>query len=291
MGLRLGEVHYNSSAVRELPDYHGFKFSKSMGQHFLIDRNIPEKIVRLSGLDESCGVLEVGPGVGALTIELCKTVGYVTTVELDKRLLPILTDTLAGRNNVTIVQGDILKLDIKKLTNENMPGVRHHVCANLPYNITTPALTAFISAGIFESITVMVQREVARRICASPGSSDYCAFSVYMNYYSEPKILFDVPPECFIPQPRVFSSVMSIKTRSELLLTLENEAMFFRIVRASFGLRRKTLINALLAAFGQSMSKEEIAGIVKKCGIDEKARGETLSIEKFAELAGHFVRL
>ena len=256
-----------------------------MGQNFLIDGKIPEKIVRLSGIDKSCGVLEIGPGLGALTIELSRAAGFVTAVELDRRLTPILADILAGRQNVAVVEGNILKMDLKKLIEEQMPGLRFHVCANLPYNITTPALTDLINAGVFETITIMVQREVAQRICAGPGSSDYGALSVYVNYYAQPRVLFDVPPECFTPQPKVFSSVVSIIIRQERLLAPEDEKMFFRIVRASFSQRRKTLVNALFAAFGNMMSKEDIAGLVTSCGIDSKARGETLSIEKFAQLA------
>ena len=271
--------------VKSMLDKHGFRFSKSMGQNFLIDGNIPEKIVRLSGIDKSCGVLEVGPGIGALTVELSRAAGCVTAVELDERLLPILCETLDGTHNVEIVQGDILKMDILKLIIEKMKGLECHVCANLPYNITTPAISAFIKAGVFISITVMVQREVARRICAAPGSSDYSAFSVYVNYHTEAKNLFDVPPECFIPQPNVWSSVVRMELRKKQLLETEHEQVFFRVVRAAFNQRRKTLINALHSAFGSVMSKGDITEIVRQCGFDAKVRGETLSIKDFAKLS------
>ena len=259
-----------------------------MGQNFLIDKNIPEKIVRLSGIDETCGVLEVGPGIGALTTELCRAAGYVTAVELDKRLIPILTETLAGRLNVYVRQGDILRIDIKRLVNKIMPGLKYHACSNLPYNITSQALAAFIDTGIFEKITVMVQREVARRICAEPGSPDYSAFSVYINYYTEPVKLFDVAPECFMPRPGVWSTVLSLNSRRVRMLEDEPERMFFTIVRAAFGQRRKTLVNALYSAFGHKMSKGDIAEIVRQCGFDVFIRGETLSIEDFSKLAGYF---
>ena len=235
--------------MRELLGRHGFEFSKSKGQNFLIDANIPEKIVRLSGVDMSCGVLEIGPGIGALTALLSKAAGKVTAVELDKRLLPILKETLEGLDNVEIIQADILKLDISAVVNEKMPDMRACVCANLPYNITSPALTALIDSGVFDFITVMVQREVALRMCAKPGSRDYGAFSVYINYHTIPEILFDVPPECFYPRPGVTSSVVKLKIRPDRLLAPEDEKRFFKVVRAAFGQRRKTLANALCAVF------------------------------------------
>ncbi|MCL2402180.1 MAG: 16S rRNA (adenine(1518)-N(6)/adenine(1519)-N(6))-dimethyltransferase RsmA, partial [Oscillospiraceae bacterium] len=262
--------------IKSLLSQHGFKFSKSMGQNFLIDKNIPEKIVRLSGIDLSDGVLEVGPGAGALTAELSQSAGKITAVELDKRLIPILKTTLESRGNVEIVEGDILKLDIAALVQEKMPGMRYRVCANLPYNITTPALSAFIEAGVFESITVMIQKEVAERICAVPGTRQYGAFSVYANYHTEPEMLFDVPPECFMPRPSVVSSVVTLRPRRERMLSPEDERQFFRVVRAAFGQRRKTLVNALHAAFGNELEKDEIVEIVTQCGFNPQIRGETL---------------
>ena len=279
---------YCAKTVRELLDSHGFKFSKSMGQNFLVDANIPEKIVRLSGVDRTCGVLEVGPGLGALTSVLSRTAGCVTAVELDGRLMPILRDLFVNLSNVEIVQGDILKLDIAKLVCEKMPGMNYHVCANLPYNITTPALASFISTGVFEAITVMIQKEVATRICASPGSKDYGAFTIFVNYHSEPDILFDVPPECFIPRPGVYSSVVTMKKRAERMLEPEREAVFFRVVRASFGQRRKTLVNALHAVYASSLSKASIEGMVRECGFDVRVRGEMLGIEEFMRLSALF---
>jgi 16S rRNA (adenine1518-N6/adenine1519-N6)-dimethyltransferase len=266
----------------------GFKFSKSMGQNFLVDKNIPVKIVKGSGIDDSCGVLEVGPGLGALTVELCKSAEHVTVVELDTRLIPMLNDLFTEHNNISIVQGDILKIDIKQLVNDTMPSLSYHVCANLPYNITTPVITALIETDVFESITVMVQREVALRICARPGSQDYGAFTVFANFYTEPEILFDVSPACFNPRPKVTSSVVKMKIRNERILSGEDERIFFRVVRAAFGQRRKTLINALYAVFENTYSKAEISGAVESCGFDKNIRGEVLSIDDFIKLSAFF---
>ena len=285
--LGLNNNYQGSRTVGELLSSHGIKCLKSMGQNFLIDRNIPEKIARLSGVDKSCGVLEVGPGLGALTLELGRVAGRVAAVELDARLLPMLQEITADLHNVEIVQGDILRLDLAKLVNEKMPGMGHHVCANLPYNITTPALTAFIGADAFQTITVMVQSEVARRICAMPGTPDYGSFTVYANYHAMPETLFDVPPDCFFPRPRVYSSVLRLVAREGRIFDPKGseEAMFFKVVRAAFGQRRKTLVNALNAVFGNILEKEEIAGAVAGCAFDVRVRGEVLGIDEFAELS------
>jgi len=288
--MKSNEINYSKKSVRELLDKHGFKFSKSKGQNFLIDQNIPEKIVTQSGIDKSCGVLEVGPGLGALTSVLSRAAGFVTSVELDKRLVPILLDNFSEYTNVKIVREDILKLDIKKLVRENMKGLEHHVCANLPYNITTPAITALIESGVFKSITVMVQKEVAERICAKPGSSEYGAFTVYVNYHAEPKILFNVPPECFTPRPKVTSSVVKMVVKTGRIPDKEDEIFFFRVVRAAFGQRRKTLVNALYSEFNELYSKYEITEIVENCGFDNRIRGEMLSIDDFVNLSSFIKR-
>ena len=280
--------HPDNNSVKEILKRHEIKSLKQLGQNFLTDTAIQEEIVRQSGLDDQCGVLEVGPGLGALTTQLCRTAGHVTAVELDKRLIPILGDILSDYTNFDLIQGDILRLDIKELVTGKMPNFSYHVCANLPYNITSPALAAFIDTGMFETITVMIQREVAARICAEPGSSEYGAFTVFTNYYTEPQLLFDVPPECFYPRPSVVSSVITLKTRKERVLAKDDEKRFFRVVRAAFSQRRKTLVNALFASFSQSMSKEEITDIVSNCGHDIRIRGETLGIDEFARLSGYF---
>jgi 16S rRNA (adenine1518-N6/adenine1519-N6)-dimethyltransferase len=273
---------------RELPDAHGIKLTKSKGQNFLVDPNIPKRIVREAELDDSCVVLEVGPGLGALTTELSKAVGHVTAVELDKRFVPILKNMFQETKNVSIVQGDILKLNIKDLLNDTKSGLTRHVCANLPYNITTPAISAFIEAETFESITVMIQKEVAKRICAKPASPEYGAFTVYANYHTIPKILFDVSPECFIPRPKVTSSVLKMEKRKDPLTDKETEKKLFRIVKAAFGQRRKTLVNALHAAFERTRTKEEITKIVEKCGFDARIRGEALRVDDYIRLSSYF---
>jgi len=282
------EKRFSAKDVSKLLAAHDVKPSKKMGQNFVIDANIPEKLVRLSGLDKSCGVLEIGAGLGALTLHLSKAADHVTAVELDSRLIPILREALGDCSNVDLLQGDILKLDIGKLAAETMRGTNRHVCANLPYNITTPALTRLIDADVFESVTVMVQKEVAMRICAKPGSPDYGAFSVYINYHTEPEILFDVPPECFMPRPQVTSSVVRMMIRKERLLSGEDENLFFRVVRAAFGQRRKTLVNAVFAVFGSTHSKEAITGIVESCGFDARVRGEALNVAEFIRLSSCF---
>lgn len=271
--------------IKELLNRHGFRFSKSMGQNFLIDRSIPEKIALGSCIDSTFGVLEIGPGIGALTAALARRAGKVLSVELDKRLLPLLEETLADCQNVKIISGDIMKLDILNAVKTEMPGLRYAVCANLPYNITTPVLTSLCQAHVFETITVMVQREVALRCCAAPGTADYGAFTVFVKYHSEPQILFDVPPGSFVPQPKVTSAVMTMKMRTGRPEGIPDEALFFRVVRASFAQRRKTLVNSLEAAFGGKLTKDDLKQIVTDCGYDALARGETLDINGFAAIA------
>jgi len=282
----LGGADISVKAIRELLASRGFSFSKSLGQNFLVDADIPEKLARLSGVDQSCGVLEIGPGLGALTSALSRRAGQVLAVEIDKRLIPILRDLFTESVNVEIMQGDIMRQDIAKLVSDKMPDMRYHVCANLPYSITTPVLTVLISSGVFETITVMTQKEVARRICAQPGSSEYGAFTVFVNYHSsEAETLFDVNPECFLPRPEVFSSVITIRTRPERLLDAEDELFFFRVTRAAFGHRRKTLTNALRAAFGDILGKTDIEGSIRECGLDAHIRGEMLDLEEFVRLS------
>ena len=272
----------NPAEIKELLARHGFRFSKSMGQNFLIERSVPERIAEMSGIDESWGVLEIGPGIGALTVQLAQRAGKVVSVELDKALPPLLKESLAGCDNVKIISGDILKTDIYELVQSEFAGRRLCVCANLPYNITTPVLTKLMDTGLFEFLTVMIQKEVAKRITASPGAADYGAFTVYANYHSHPEILFDVSPSCFMPQPKVTSSVIKL-TRREKPECVRDEKLFFKVVRASFAQRRKTMVNGLASVF--PMTKEELTDIIKQCGFDEKVRGETLGIPEFALIA------
>ena len=219
--------------IKALLARHGFRFSKSMGQNFLIENWVPRDIAAASGAAPGFGVLEVGPGIGPLTRELSHLADKVVSVELDRSLLPILKETLSDRDNVEIVPGDILKTDIPALVAEKFSGLRPIACANLPYNITTPVLTAFLEAGCFQSITVMIQREVARRICAAPGTGDYGAFSLYCQVHAQTELLFDVPPECFIPAPKVTSSVLRLTPRP-LPEEIDDADAFFRVVKAAF---------------------------------------------------------
>ena len=270
--------------IKALLARHGFRFSKSMGQNFLIESWVPRDIAEASGAGPGTGVLEVGPGIGPLTRELARRADRVVSVELDRSLLPILAETLAGCPNAQVCPGDILKTDIPGLVREQFAGLTPLACANLPYNITTPAITALIEAGCFASITVMIQREVARRICAAPGTADYGAFSVFCQYYTRPELLFDVPPECFLPAPKVTSSVLRM-VPCPPPPEVDDEAHFFRVVRAAFAQRRKTLVNSLSAALGTQLSKEELVSRVLSCGLPENIRGERLSISDFAALS------
>ena len=270
--------------IKSLLVSHGFRFSKSMGQNFLTAAWVPEDIAEAAQLDGNTGVLEVGPGIGCLTEQLALRAGKVVAVELDNALRPVLKQTLAGEDNVEIIFGDVLKQDIKGLVTEKMQGLRPVVCANLPYNVTSPLITAFLEAECFDSVTVMIQREVAKRICAKPATADYGAFTVLVNWYAEPEMLFDVPPSCFIPQPKVTSSVIRLKTRSEPPVKVKDKALFFRVVRAAFGMRRKTLTNALSANFNE-LNKADIENLLTACGFDPKIRGEVLPIGDFAAIS------
>lgn len=272
--------------VKALLGRHGFRFSKSMGQNFLIEDWVPRRIARECGADRSCGVLEIGPGIGCLTKELCAVAGRVVSVELDRALLPVLGETLAGEENFTLVPGDILKLDIPALVQEHFRGLRPMVCANLPYNITTPVLRALVEAKRFASITVMVQREVALRLAARPGTGDYGALSVYMQYHTQPEVLFDVPPSCFLPAPKVTSAVVRCQVRTvPAVHTACGEDFFFQVVRAAFAQRRKTLLNSLSSVFGSQPGKDRLAAVIANCGLHPAVRGETLGLEEFAALA------
>lgn len=270
--------------IKALLSRHGFHFSRSMGQNFLVASWVPQRIAEESGIDRESGVLEVGPGIGCLTERLSERAGKVVSVELDRALEPVLAETLAGRENVEVVFGDLLKLNIPRLVEEKLGGLRPHVCANLPYNITSPLISAFIEARCFESMTVMVQKEVAQRICAPAGTGDYGAFSVYVNWHTSPEILFDVSPGCFIPQPKVTSSVIRLTARDRAPAEVEDERLFFRVVRGAFNQRRKTLANALSSALGE-YDKTEIESAIAACGLDAKIRGEALDIGGFAALS------
>ena len=274
----------NINEIKALLQRHGFHFSKAKGQNFLTQSWVPREIVEASGIDAQCGVLEVGPGIGPLTNELCKAAKKVLAVEVDTSLQPILAETMAGNENLEVLFRDILKADIPALVREEFPGLRPMACANLPYYITSPVLAALLESRSFEAVTVMVQKEVAQRICARAGSADYSAFTVFCQYYAVPELLFDVPPSCFIPQPKVTSAVLKLNVRSEPVCEIVNEKLFFRTVKAAFAQRRKTLLNALCSGFGE-LSKQTLSELLLSCGISPAARGETLDIETFARLS------
>ena len=274
----------NIQVMKPLLAEHGFHFSKAKGQNFLISRWVPERIAEDAGVDASAGVLEIGPGIGPLTQQLALRAGKVCAVELDTRLEPILALTVGEFSNLEILWDDVLKQDVAALVKEKFAGLRPMACANLPYYITSPILTALLEAECFDSVTVMVQKEVAQRIAAKPGTPDYSAFTVFCQYYAEPVILFDVPAGCFLPQPKVTSAVISLKVRKERPWKIDNPDIFFRTVRASFAMRRKKLSNGLASGFPE-LGKEGAAQVLEACGLDANVRGETLDIPAFAAIA------
>ena len=263
---------------------HGFHFSKAKGQNFLIARWVPESIAREAGVDETAGVLEIGPGIGPLTQQLCLRAKKVCAVELDKRLEPLLQKTVGDFDNLEIIWDDVLKQDVPALVKEKFDGLRPMACANLPYYITSPILSALLEADCFDSVTVMVQKEVAQRIAAAPGSEDYSAFTVFCQYWAEPELLFDVPAHCFLPQPKVTSAVISLRVRKERPWDIKDKDLFFRVVKASFAMRRKKLSNGLASGFSE-LGKAGAAEVIAMAGFPENVRGETLSIADFAKIA------
>ena len=279
----------NIHVMKPLLAEHGFHFSKAKGQNFLIARWVPERIAEEAGVDASAGVLEIGPGIGPLTQQLALRAKKVCAVELDQRLKPILAMTVGEVDNLEILWDDVLKQDIPQLVAEKFPGLRPLACANLPYYITSPILTALLEAECFESVTVMVQKEVAQRIAAKAGTADYSAFTIFCQYYAEPEILFDVPAGCFMPAPKVTSAVITLKTRKELPWQIDNKDIFFRTVRASFAMRRKTLQNGLAAGFPE-LGKAGAGEVIAACGLPASVRGETLDISQFAALSNEINR-
>ncbi|MBQ1264061.1 MAG: 16S rRNA (adenine(1518)-N(6)/adenine(1519)-N(6))-dimethyltransferase RsmA [Oscillospiraceae bacterium] len=274
----------NINDIKALLARHGFHFSKSKGQNFLTQKWVVQEIAEASGIDETCGVLEVGPGIGPLTEQLCLHAKKVIAVEVDTTLQPILAETMSGQENLEIIFRDIMKTDIPALVKEEFAGLRPMACANLPYYITSPVLAALLESRSFEAVTVMVQKEVAQRICAKAGSADYSAFTVFCQYYAVPELLFDVPASCFIPQPKVTSAVLKLNVRTEPAGELISEKLFFRVVKASFAQRRKTLLNALSSGFGE-LNKQELSDLIASTGIEPTVRGEVLDIAAFASIA------
>lgn len=270
--------------IRMLLERHGFHFSKSMGQNFLIDPQIPADIAAASQADETCGVLEIGPGIGPLTAELAQRAGKVVAVELDRALLPVLAETMAPYPNVEVVPGDVLKLDLTAIAAEKFQGLTPIVCANLPYNVTSPILEKLVESPCFTAFTVMIQREVARRLCAPQGSSEGGSFSLFLQYYMKPELLFDVPPEKFLPAPKVTSAVIRCVRRERPAVDVADESFFFKVMRGGFLLRRKTLANSLSAAL-PGIPKESIQQAIADMGLPAAVRGEQLTLEDFAALS------
>ena len=279
----------NIQVMKPLLAEHGFHFSKAKGQNFLIANWVPQQIAEDAGVDETAGVLEIGPGIGPLTQQLALRAKKVCAVELDLRLKPILAMTVGEFDNLEILWDDVLKQDISALVKEKFEGLRPMACANLPYYITSPILTALLEAECFESVTVMVEKEVAQRIAAKAGTADYSAFTIFCQYYAEPEILFDVPAGCFMPAPKGTSAVITLKTRKELPWQIDDKDTFFRTVRASFAMRRKTLQNGLAAGFPE-LGKAGAGEVIAACGLPASVRGETLDISQFAALANEIYR-
>ena len=278
----------NRNDIQALLQRHGFHFSKAMGQNFLIQGWVPRDIAAASGADQHTGVLEIGPGIGPLTRELARRAGKVVSVELDRRLYPVLEETMADFPNFTLIRGDVMQQELPALVREHFGGLRPILCANLPYNITTPLLTRVVESRCFQSLTVLIQKEVAQRICAAPGTADYGAFTLLMQYYTAPELLFEVPNTCFLPAPKVTSAVIHCPVRQQPPVEVGSEVMLWRTVRAGFALRRKTLVNSLQTGF--SLPKDRLAAIVSACGLPENVRGERLSLADYAALADALAR-
>lgn len=276
----------NPTELKALLNRHGFNFSKTLGQNFLIDKNVLNKIVSASELNENSCVLEIGPGAGTLTRRLAETGARCTAVEIDKALLPILGETLSGFDNFNLINSDILKVDLKKLIKDEFDNKPFHVIANLPYYITTPIIMQILESRLpVVSMTLMVQKEVADRMCATCGSKEYGALSVAVQYYTIPTVICRAEPHCFIPQPKVASSVVHLKVSPTPTVTVSDEKKFFAIVKSSFGQRRKTLLNALSKSPYFSANKDSVRSALVQMGVDENIRGEKLSISQFAKLS------
>lgn len=276
------------NTVREIMSRHGLNFSKSLGQNFIIDPEVCPEIVRQSGIDEQCGVIEIGPGIGVLTVEIAKKAKKVVCIELDKRLLPVLDETLGGFKNVEVVNADVMKVDLKALIDEKFGSMPVRVCANLPYYITSPVIMNLLECRLpLESITVMVQKEAGDRLCAPVGSRDAGAVTAAVNFYARAQKLFFVGRNSFLPAPSVDSVVINLELRKEKPVSVENEKIFFRLIRAAFGQRRKTALNSISSGMG--IPKESTAKILRGAGFDTNVRAENFSLEDFARLEKAFL--
>ncbi|MCR5587133.1 MAG: 16S rRNA (adenine(1518)-N(6)/adenine(1519)-N(6))-dimethyltransferase RsmA [Lachnospiraceae bacterium] len=263
-----------------------FHFQKRYGQNFLIDEHVLNKIISASEITKDDFVLEIGPGIGTMTQFLCEAAGKVLAVEIDEKLIPVLEDTLSEYDNVQVINNDVLKLDLNKIADEYNDGKKIKVVANLPYYITTPIIMGLFEAHLpLESITVMIQKEVADRMQAGPGTKDYGALSLAVQFYSEPEIVATVPPNCFMPRPGVSSEVIRLKTLESCPVDVQDEAFMFKVIRAAFNQRRKTLVNALGNASNINVSKDQVKDALGQMGLDERIRGEALELGEFAKLS------
>lgn len=270
----------------EILQKYNFTFQKKFGQNFLIDTRVLERIIAQAEITKDDMVLEIGPGIGTMTQYLCENAREVVAVEIDNSLIPILEDTLSEYNNVTVINDDILKVDINKLVEEHNAGKPIKVVANLPYYITTPIIMGLFEKKVnVDSITVMVQKEVADRMKSGPGSKDYGALSLAVQYYSKPEIVANVPPNCFMPRPNVSSAVIRLKLYDEMAVKVENENLLFRLIRASFNQRRKTLVNGIKNSGELNYTKEQVVEALAKMGLNDNIRGEALTLEQFGELS------
>lgn len=283
----------NPKNTIEVLQKYGFNFQKRFGQNFLIDTHVLEKIIRSANVTKDDMVVEIGPGIGTMTQYLCENAREVVAVEIDNNLIPILeNDTLSAYDNVTVINEDILKVDIKKLAEEKNGGKPIKIVANLPYYITTPIIMGLFENEVpIESITVMVQKEVADRMQTGPGSKDYGALSLAVQYYAEPYIVANVPPNCFMPRPNVGSAVIRLTLHKEPVVQVKDKKMMFRIIRASFNQRRKTLLNGLNNAQDLSIPKEIIVQAIENIGKPASVRGEALTLEEFAALTNEIITL
>lgn len=281
----MAELGNPQNTIEVLQKYR-FNFQKKFGQNFLIDTHVLDKIIDASGVTEDDFVLEIGPGIGTMTQYLCERAREVVAVEIDKNLIPILSDTLKNYSNVTVINEDILKLDICKLAEEKNQGKPIKVVANLPYYITTPIIMGLFESHVpIDSITIMVQKEVAERMQEGPGSKEYGALSLAVQYYAKPEIVANVPPNCFMPRPNVGSAVIRLTRHEKPPVEVEDEKLMFRIIRASFNQRRKTLANGLNNSPEIHLPKEVIQESIVSLGVPENIRGEALSLEQFVELS------
>ena len=276
----------NPKNTIEVLQKYNFNFQKKFGQNFLINTGVLEEIIEAAEITKDDFVLEIGPGIGTMTQYLCESAREVIAVEIDKNLIPILKDTLSAYDNVEVLNEDILKVDIKTLAEERNAGKPIKVVANLPYYITTPIIMGLFESHVpIDSITIMVQKEVADRMQEGPGSKEYGALSLAVQYYAEPEIVVNVPPSCFMPQPKVGSAVIRLTKHAEPPVDVENEKLMFQLIRASFNQRRKTLANGLNNFPGLNLSKEVIQGCIEELGVPVTVRGEALSLEQFAKLS------